>query len=559
MEVMELSSPPQERRPRQSGSEHAPGAVTTPSTSRAASPSAGMGPGHLAMLSAAIRVPSTGPSSSVYQPVLLCVGAVEKEVSLKGDLTMRGLLLAYFKNFHGPTLAHVASMDSEDIIPYTKGCFLLTDPLHGVDHEDFDPAELPPGARIVVKAEHLYARLVGQGLFGGQADGGRWRDLRSQSPANGMLEMLEDLAEVGDGAPDTFKSRLWALLDDPTSSPQAAYLACFVLLLILYSTVTFCAETLNAFYTPDQASDSFWYVSEAICIAIFTIEVCLRMYSCPDFAEFMLETSNQIDIVAICPFYIELALQGMEVPGLAVFRVVRLVRVFRMLKMSKPSITLFYQTMKHSMKPLYMLIMLTSIACIVMSSLIYYCERGEYNETLEVWERVFYWSCNTTVVSETPMPVGYEFPKPKLAAPYGPCTVVEFSDDRLTGIFDCPYRFKNGKQCTKVMEQTPFDSIPVCFWWTLVTMTTVGFGDVGPTSWAGKFMGILTQLLGIIVLALPITVIGSNFSAIYAHKLREQAEAERVRVLASEKLARMNENMRRGSDGGDVAVHPSQS
>ena len=68
---------------------------------------------------------------------------------------------------------------------------------------------------------------------------------------------------------------------------------------------------------------------------------------------------------------------GVEVPGLAVFRVVRLVRVFRLFKMSKGSISLFIDTMKESVKPLYMLLMLTSIAVVVCSSLMYFIERGK--------------------------------------------------------------------------------------------------------------------------------------------------------------------------------------
>ena len=65
-------------------------------------------------------------------------------------------------------------------------------------------------------------------------------------------------------------------------------------------------------------------------------------------------------------------------------------------------------------------------------------------------------------------------------------------------------------------EITPVHSIPWCFWWVLVTMTTVGYGDLSPTTSAGKVVGIALFYVGIIFLALPITILGTNFEAVYS-------------------------------------------
>lgn len=68
-----------------------------------------------------------------------------------------------------------------------------------------------------------------------------------------------------------------------------------------------------------------------------------------------------------------------------------------------------------------------------------------------------------------------------------------------------------------MLQVSPFQSIPATMWWCLVTMTTVGYGDMYPILWYGRALGMLVMLSGILVIALPITVIGSNFADVYRH------------------------------------------
>jgi voltage-gated potassium channel len=56
-----------------------------------------------------------------------------------------------------------------------------------------------------------------------------------------------------------------------------------------------------------------------------------------------------------------------------------------------------------------------------------------------------------------------------------------------------------------------FQSIPHAIWWAVVTMTTVGYGDVTPVTFLGKFIAIFIMLLGVAVVALPAAMLATKF------------------------------------------------
>jgi hypothetical protein len=94
----------------------------------------------------------------------------------------------------------------------------------------------------------------------------------------------------------------------------------------------------------------------------------------------------------------------------------------------------------------------------------------------------------------------------------------------------------NGDGC---VDQSLFTSIPSTFWFVVATMTTVGYGDFVPLTTIGKLLSMLTALGGILILALPITVITHNFEVECTKQEEEKKERQR------RALARAQERLRR--------------
>jgi voltage-gated potassium channel len=57
-----------------------------------------------------------------------------------------------------------------------------------------------------------------------------------------------------------------------------------------------------------------------------------------------------------------------------------------------------------------------------------------------------------------------------------------------------------------------FATIPDALWWAVITLTTVGYGDVFPVTPAGKVIAGITAVTGIAMLALPVGIIATAFA-----------------------------------------------
>ena len=71
-----------------------------------------------------------------------------------------------------------------------------------------------------------------------------------------------------------------------------------------------------------------------------------------------------------------------------------------------------------------------------------------------------------------------------------------------------------------------FADVPSAMWWAVVTMTTLGYGDMVPVTNLGRFLGGCTALVGVGMIALPAGVLASGFSE--QLRLRREEYAETV-------------------------------
>ncbi|XP_048506135.1 potassium voltage-gated channel protein Shaker isoform X4 [Athalia rosae] len=348
-----------------------------------------------------------------------------------------------------------------------------------------------------------------------------------------------------------FQRKVWLLFEYPESSQAARVVAIISVFVILLSIVIFCLETLPEFKhykvfnttanvtkieedeVPD-ITDPFFLI-ETICIIWFTFELSVRFLACPNKLNFFRDVMNIIDIIAIIPYFITLATvvaeeeDTLNLPkapvspqdkstnqamSLAILRVIRLVRVFRIFKLSRHSkgLQILGRTLKASMRELGLLIFFLFIGVILFSSVVYFAEAGSQESFFKSIPDAFWWAVVTmTTVGYGDMRYTLRLNNSERGFLPSIPGVVLFSS--------AVYFAEAGS------ENSFFKSIPDAFWWAVVTMTTVGYGDMTPVGVWGKIVGSLCAIAGVLTIALPVPVIVSNFNYFY-HRETDQEEMQ---------------------------------
>uniref|UniRef100_A0A4W4F635 BTB domain-containing protein n=1 Tax=Electrophorus electricus TaxID=8005 RepID=A0A4W4F635_ELEEL len=275
---------------------------------------------------------------------------------------------------------------------------------------------------------------------------------------------------------------IWNLFEDPYSSRAARFVAFASLFFIMVSITTFCLETHEAFNTIINKTDTLrndsltelapqyeietdpalTYV-EGVCVLWFTFEFLVRVTFSPDKLEFVKSVLNIIDFVAILPFYLEVGLSGLSSKAakdvLGFLRVVRFVRILRIFKLTRHFVGL--RVLGHTL-------------------------RASVNEFFLL---IIFLALGVLIFA----------------------TMIYYAE-----------RIGANPNDPTASDHTMFKNIPIGFWWAVVTMTTLGYGDMYPQTWSGMLVGALCALAGVLTIAMPVPVIVNNFGMYYSLAMAKQ-------------------------------------
>eukprot|EP00755_Sulcionema_specki_P024340 Sspe_Gene.81011::Locus_51532_Transcript_1_2_Confidence_0.667_Length_1598::g.81011::m.81011 len=284
-----------------------------------------------------------------------------------------------------------------------------------------------------------------------------------------------------------------------TSCGPARLVSYMTVVVILLSQVVICVESLPTHYQDAQNDLHPWFGLEIGVVTWFTLEYLIRLWAAPDRLVFVRSFLNVCDLLAVVPFYVEVILSTQIDFN---FKVIRLLRVVRILKVSwaLKGIVTIARSLQETQGQLLMAFVLLLVNLVICSTALFYMERefSHWNEERQCWEV----TKEELVVRKENGTVFY--------------SIVEFR------------------------EKSPYQSIMHTFWWGIVTLTTVGYGDNTPNTPGGRVVAAITMVLGIFLLALPSSIMGSKFLEIYKMADRKY-ELEKQRALQEKKDEDMTE------------------
>jgi len=265
------------------------------------------------------------------------------------------------------------------------------------------------------------------------------------------------------------KRRTWDLFEDPSSSRAAKILNAFSTLMVLLSTIVLCLNTHPeiAHIRDDgtKADNPHLKIVETVCIVWFTFEYACRYCVSPSKREFLKSVMNGIDFLAILPFYVGAIIEVGYGDG-------------------------------------------------AVGQMQSFTDARRFMQTLRIFRiirifKVARHSAGLQVLGYTVRNSGPELSLLGILLLMGMtlfATLVYYAEE------DVP--------------NTKFSSIIASFWWAIITMTTVGYGDMAPVSSGGQVVGALCCVSGILFIALPIPTIVTNFSSFYKdHRNKKRVEA----------------------------------
>ena len=259
-------------------------------------------------------------------------------------------------------------------------------------------------------------------------------------------------------------------------------------MLVLISTLAMCLNTMPEFKLEDEAGETVenpvLALIEACCISWFTVEYLLRLAGSPDKCQFLKRPLNIVDVLAILPYYLSLSLVEQSKVGSDVT--------------TGNSITAEEEEEEVSLDDMSRIVMVFRIARIL---------------------RIFKLARSSE---------GLQAIAHTMKTSYKELSLLLLFVGMGMLIFGTLAYFVE-----KDAVDTKYTSIPESMWWAIQTMTSVGYGDLYPTTVLGKVIGSCCGVSGILVMALPIPIVVENFGAYYMEQKKRAVIAAKKQELES--------------------------
>ena len=298
-----------------------------------------------------------------------------------------------------------------------------------------------------------------------------WRIDITESDDEEDLDSVQAFLQT---ANPTNKQKLYLLLNSARSSTSAHVLAWTDCSLIALSIIMIIIESepmyKKHFSDEEEEAHKYAFAANAVIMAYFTLDFVMRVASHPSFVGFCKMCLPWLDLLSILPFYLELAMLAITDDKSAaanvhfesnhsrndfytVLRVCRIFRVTRVFKLVRrcESLMVLMTALSKTKKELMLLAGMVSISAVFMGSIMFYIEVDPASR------------------------------------------------------HDPDYAY----------DEHSFSSIPSSCWWAIITITTVGYGDIVPQTFLGKVVGSFAVFLALILIALPATIIVTKFSEEY--------------------------------------------
>lgn len=262
--------------------------------------------------------------------------------------------------------------------------------------------------------------------------------------------------------------KIWKMLEYPESSTQAKVVAILSICFIIISVVTFCVETLPAFKDAGCSSTPW--------VDVDGRNVTLRE---PD----LLDPLFLVESCCITWFVMELGFRFVSCPSKALF-----------LRSFSNWVDIL------AIAPYFVLLSINFARDTCQSS-----SKGSLLSVLRVLRvvRILKLSKHSDGLKILGMTLKTSIRELSMFVLFLAIATVIFSGTMFYAELDVP--------------ESQFSSIPDAFWWAIVTMTTVGYGDFVPVGFLGKILGGLCVLSGVLAIALPVPVVVANFNNHYRY------------------------------------------